>query len=92
MKLTALETEVLEDLRTCRESDTFHVQHEDGSFFEDLGGREMSEDKLYRWVYIDNVIDTTDKSVRGVLGSLEKKGLYMSSDEYAWGFVKLNSN
>ncbi len=38
-------------------------------------------------VYLDNAIDTTDKTTRGVLGSLEKKGLYAPEDGYAWGII-----
>ena len=39
-------------------------------------------------VYLDNGINTEDKTTRGVLGSLEKKGYYVPEDGYAWGWVK----
>ena len=62
--------------------------------WEDLkSGYDEGDDRDgWRLVYLDNVINTSDKSVRGVLGSLEKKGLYEREDGYAWGSVKTNSN
>lgn len=52
---------------------------------------EQYEDEVdgFGMVYLDNAINTTDKTVRGVLGSLTKKGLYQEEDGFAWGWVKI---
>jgi hypothetical protein len=40
-------------------------------------------------VYLDNAVNTKDRSVLGTLASLDKKGYYYQVDGYAWGAVKL---
>jgi hypothetical protein len=55
----------------------------------DLRSGVESEDDGWGTVYLDNVIDTTDKSVRSTLGSLKKKGMYQVEDGYAFGRIKL---
>jgi hypothetical protein len=49
------------------------------------GEDEMDGMKL---VYLDNALDLSNRSVVATLGSLEKKGYYMTEDGYAWGWVK----
>lgn len=51
---------------------------------------EYNDGRRFGHVYLDNGIDTTDKSVRGTLGSLTKKGYYYEVDGYAWGAVLLD--
>ena len=51
--------------------------------------RDPETGQVFGNVYLDNGIDTEDRVVIGVLGSLEKKGYYYSVDGYAWGAVLL---
>lgn len=44
----------------------------------------------WKLLYLDNYIDTSDKTVRGTLGSLAKKGLYEEEDGYAFGWAKVS--
>jgi hypothetical protein len=50
---------------------------------------EYPDGRRFGHVYLDNGIDTTDRSTLGTLASLEKKGYYEPVDGYAWGAVLL---
>lgn len=72
--LTAKETTALEALRRSAEGNT--TLDSDGTTWYEI--------------YLDNAkpFEWDGKTWAGVLGSLEKKGLYRTIDNYAWGEVR----